>query len=76
VNRLCSRPGCASPAAATLTYNHARSAAWLGDLPAEREPHAYDLCAIHADGVSVPCGWKLDDRRTGRISFLADRLAG
>jgi Protein of unknown function (DUF3499) len=35
----------------------------LDQLPAERDPHAYDLCRRHAAGLSVPLGWKLSDRR-------------
>ena len=38
VNRQCSRPGCAEPAEATLTYHYARSVAWLDALSAERDP--------------------------------------
>jgi Protein of unknown function (DUF3499) len=26
---------------------------------------AYDLCAAHADGLRVPRGWRLVDRRSG-----------
>jgi hypothetical protein len=61
--RHCSRPGCAESAAATLTYAYAGRAVWLDGLTAEREPQAYDLCQRHADRVSVPQGWRLDDRR-------------
>ena len=62
--RHCSRPSCASNAVATLTYNHERAIAWLADLTPQREPHAYDLCARHADGALVPQGWRLEDTRT------------
>jgi len=65
VHRHCSRPGCAEPAAATLTYAYARRAVWLDALTTEREPQAYDLCQRHADRASVPQGWRLDDRRVG-----------
>lgn len=71
VSRQCSRPGCAEPAAATLTYVYAHSAAWLDELSLERDPHGYDLCARHADRVRVPNGWALGDRRTGLLSRLA-----
>jgi hypothetical protein len=36
---------------------------WLDELLAERDPHAYDLCNRHASRLSVPHGWRLDDRR-------------
>jgi len=72
--RLCSRPGCAEPAAATLTYRYDLSAVWIDDLAPEREPHDYDLCERHAGRFSVPHGWALEDRR-GALN-LPDRLAG
>lgn len=72
VPRQCSRPGCAEPAAATLTYVYARQTAALDDLSVERDPHGYDLCARHAGRVRVPNGWQLHDGR----SQLLTRLAG
>ena len=72
--RLCSRPGCAEPAAATLTYRYDLGAAWIDRLTSEREPHGYDLCDRHADRCTVPHGWQLDDRR--RPLVVPDRLAG
>jgi len=61
--RQCSRPGCADRAVAMLTYDYGRSRVWLDHLPAERDPHAYDLCVRHAETLSVPLGWKLSDNR-------------
>ena len=61
--RQCSRSGCAERAVVSLTYEYAESRAWLDELPAEREPHGYDLCRRHAAALSVPLGWKLSDRR-------------
>jgi len=61
--RQCSRTACAEPAAVTLTYDYGRSQVWLDDLTPEREPHGYDLCASHAQRLSVPVGWHLADRR-------------
>jgi hypothetical protein len=49
--------------AATLTYQYATRTAWLDDPAASADPAAYDLCANHAEGLRVPVGWKLDDRR-------------
>ena len=63
VDRQCSRPACAEPAAATLTYVYARGTAWLDGLSADRDPHSYDLCERHASRVGVPVGWRLEDRR-------------
>ena len=48
---------------------------WIDDLSIDRDPHSYDLCARHAARLSVPHGWRLDDRRSGVLSHL-HRLAG
>jgi len=71
VQRQCSRSGCAEAAVITLTYQYARSAVWLDDLSAERDPHAYDLCRRHGARLSVPHGWRLEDRRTVEEFVLA-----
>ena len=71
VNRQCSRPDCAEAASVTLTYQYSRGAAWLDELVSERDPHAYDLCERHAGRLSVPNGWRLEDRRRSRLQLLA-----
>ncbi|MBA2282894.1 MAG: DUF3499 family protein [Acidimicrobiia bacterium] len=63
LTRQCARPGCSQPATATLTYDYAGQAAWLERLVAEKHPMTHDLCEAHADGMSVPQGWRLEDRR-------------
>jgi len=57
--RLCSRPACREAAYATLTYVYADSTAVLGPLATYPEPHCYDLCARHANRLTVPSGWNL-----------------
>ncbi|WP_159614347.1 DUF3499 domain-containing protein [Glutamicibacter sp. JC586] len=57
--RLCSRPACRETARATLTYVYADSTAVLGPLATYPEPHCYDLCARHAQRLTVPSGWSL-----------------
>jgi hypothetical protein len=66
------------PAVATLAYQYGRSLVWLDDLLVERDPHTYDLCDRHAERLSVPNGWRLDDRRSRRVLVHAamHRLAG
>ena len=55
--RLCSRPGCAEPAAATLTYRYDVSAVWIDDLTPERAQPRFDgaghpdWLARHLSGV-------------------------
>ena len=48
---------------ATLAYDYGQRCAWLGPLADEPSPATHDLCAEHADRMSVPIGWTLDDRR-------------
>ena len=69
--RQCSRTGCSDRAEVTLTYHYGRSQVWLDDLTPERDPHAYDLCGRHAERLSVPSGWYLDDRRFGQHALIA-----
>jgi len=63
MTRTCARPGCSQPAAATLTYDYNGQAAWLERLSPEPHPMTHDLCEAHADRMSVPQGWRLEDRR-------------
>lgn len=71
VMRQCSRSGCSETATATLGYDYASSRAWIDHLLVDRDPHRYDLCARHANRLSVPSGWHLDDRRLGLVTPLA-----
>ncbi len=43
----------------TLTYVYADQTAVLGPLAIHAEPHAYDLCADHAERLSAPRGWEV-----------------
>jgi hypothetical protein len=61
--RPCSRPGCPSPARATLTFAYAQREAWVERLREQPEPQAYDLCSQHASRTRPPHGWTLKDRR-------------
>lgn len=73
MSRQCSRSGCAQPAIATLSFQYARSTAWLDELTPEREPHCYDLCATHAGRLTPPTGWRLEDRRMRVVADEAQR---
>ncbi len=48
---------------ATLSYAYAESTVHLEVLAAESHPMTHDLCGRHADAVSVPRGWNLEDDR-------------
>lgn len=63
MTRHCARPGCGQPATATLTYDYRGKAAWLERLATEPHPMTHDLCEDHANRLSVPRGWRLEDRR-------------
>lgn len=69
-SRQCSRTGCSDPAAVTLTYDYGQSQVWIDRLAPERDPHHYDMCDRHAERLSVPRGWHLDDRRGARRDGL------
>ena len=56
--RLCSRQTCKREATVTLTYSYADSTAVIGPLSEHREPHAYDLCDLHAEQLTAPQGWR------------------
>ena len=59
MSRQCSKTGCAGPAVATLTYVYRESTAVLGPLATYAEPHTYDLCSRHAEGLTAPRGWEV-----------------
>jgi Protein of unknown function (DUF3499) len=57
--RRCSRTACARAAVATLTYVYSDSTAVVGPLATYAEPHSYDLCDVHAHGLTAPRGWEV-----------------
>ncbi|WP_240918931.1 DUF3499 family protein [Kocuria sp. KD4] len=57
--RTCSKQMCNRDAVCTLTYVYSDSTAVIGALSARREPHAYDLCPVHADSLTAPKGWRV-----------------
>jgi hypothetical protein len=57
--RRCSRTACARAAVATLTYVYSDSTAVVGPLATYAEPHSYDLCELHAHGLTAPRGWEV-----------------
>ena len=57
--RSCSKQTCNREAVCTLTYVYSDSTAVIGALSVRREPHAYDLCPVHADTLTAPRGWRV-----------------
>lgn len=49
---------------ATLSYAYADGIVVLEPLATEAHPMVHDLCRAHADGLRVPQGWELEDRRS------------
>ena len=70
-SRTCAKPGCNTSASSTLTYDYTGRTAWVEHLNDEAHPMRYDLCGDHADTLTVPVGWALQDRRVRYPSALA-----
>jgi hypothetical protein len=76
MSRICARPGCPRHAVATLSYAYSDGVVWVEDLAAEAHPMVHDLCAHHADHLSVPRGWECRDvRAVATIGTGARRLS-
>jgi hypothetical protein len=73
--RHCVRQGCSRAAAASLSYDYRARTAWIDELPPATEPHRYDLCAPHADGMRLPVGWELIDSRRSYAPDVLFRAA-
>ena len=80
--RACVRPGCPSPARASLSFRYDTREAWLERLGEEPRPESYDLCSAHAARTRPPHGWQLRDRRPreeqvdGEPPVTPDHLGG
>lgn len=58
-----------------MTYEYASRTVWLDDPGPERDPAGYELCAAHADNLSVPVGWARTDRRSARRPLFHAAIA-
>ena len=74
MQRHCARPGCATTASATLTYDYAAGTVWIDVLSDEAHPMTHDMCARHADSLRVPRGWLLQDRRVTPAPLFTERV--
>ncbi|KAB1504176.1 DUF3499 domain-containing protein [Corynebacterium sp. 320] len=70
--RQCSRPGCCTPAIATLEFNYASQMAIIGPLIAVPNPHRWDLCEEHARRTTAPHGWQLSITNPYLLGEAAD----
>jgi hypothetical protein len=71
----CSRVGCSGHAVASFCFDGRAALVWLDPLDPERGVGAGVLCARHADMLTPPRGWHLQDRRTGAPRLWAERPA-
>jgi hypothetical protein len=69
----CSRIGCGVEAVATFCFDARATLVWVDTLDPGRGTGAGVLCAQHADALTPPRGWHLQDRRTGRPRLWEER---
>ena len=63
VRRLCERPGCAAPAEVSYGIDNSNLVVWVDNRAVPEREFAGRLCRRHANALSVPRGWTIDDRR-------------
>lgn len=65
MSRLCERPGCSAPASVAYGFDTTAAVVWLERLTAENVDtnRVGALCRRHADSLTAPRHWWLDDRR-------------
>jgi len=63
VAQQCERPGCSQPAAVEYSLNPGKLLLALENYVVVEGDRRSAVCARHADLMSVPKGWSIDDRR-------------
>ena len=63
VRRLCERPGCAAPAEVSYGIDNSHLVVWVDNRAIPEREFAGRLCRRHANALTVPRGWTIDDRR-------------
>lgn len=74
--RRCAHPCCGEEAARTLAYDYGSATVWLDQLSDEGHPMTHDLCQLHAERLSVPRGWTLQDRCGTVLSLFSREPSG
>ncbi len=62
--RTCAKMRCGQEPIATVALVYTDRQVVITDLLSERDPNLLDLCAEHAERMTPPVGWVVDDRRT------------
>jgi hypothetical protein len=57
-----------------LSYDYAGRTVWLDPLLDDDHPARHDLCGRHADRLSAPNRWRLEDRRAA-VSSAAPAIS-
>jgi Protein of unknown function (DUF3499) len=70
----CARVGCSEPATASFAFDASSCLVWLDPLTGPNQGAGL-LCDRHADRLTPPWGWNLQDRRTPTPRLWADRPA-
>jgi len=63
VRNLCERPGCGAVADASYGIDRASLSVWVNVITVGEREITGRLCRRHANALTVPSGWTLDDRR-------------
>ena len=63
MRRLCERPGCTGAADVSYGMDSGALLVWIDNSNVPDREHAGRLCRRHADALTVPKGWTIDDRR-------------
>jgi len=63
VRRQCERPGCGAAVGAHWGIDAGRLLVWIDNRALAQREQAGSLCRRHADALTVPRGWTLEDRR-------------
>ena len=63
MRKLCERPGCTGAAEVSYGMDSGALLVWLDNSHVPDREHAGRLCRRHADALTVPKGWTVDDRR-------------
>ncbi len=59
---------CGHEPVVTVTLRYAERAVVVEALRPDRDPNVLDLCREHADRMTPPVGWQIQDRRAAPVA--------